>query len=1022
MKTFSKNEKKKGIFFKIFLPMLILVIIQLITFVTVTFVSGEFSYVKDYAFDNLSEKTENRKNYIENNLQQKTNFVVETANDINLIVTDILSKNNASIDDITSNKDLNKQIIEASAENLIYLLRRDMVNDVFIILETDNLYKVGNYTTRTGMYIRDFDPQTNSNDNKDLLLEFGNSSLVSNLNITLDFEWSSYLEFKDENLMDNFYFKTVQTAKKNLYKSLIDLGYWSDFSSISDNAEPSLKFTVPLIIDNQVYGAIGIGLLEKSILKDLPSNDFLSEQACYILGADTNEDGNYSVFMHSGSIYNRLVDETTELNNKNPIDDSNTLMYNFNNSNNIPSIGLIKRISLYNSSSPYYNQKWALICVANKDNILQVYTKLVNNFFIASIVSLTIGLFIVLLVSRGISKPISNIILKLNGNNEYHEIIKFNPTNILEVDQLTNAITELQINVKEYSSMVSKIIAVADVQIGVFMCDYSYNTVFIGESLIKLLNFNNIPKEDTYITMSDFKKHLSKIDENGEIWNTILETKTYIDNHMPIGTIVKTFSVGKSINQKWFKLSINQNKSNIIGVIQDVTTVVLEKQKIEYERDYDTTTGLLNRRAYLKNVEQKFSNPSKLKISAFMMWDLDNLKYVNDTYGHDFGDDYIKTAANVFKQFKDYGCIVARMSGDEFNIFFSGFDSKEEILKIIYKVRDNLLNSYCLLSDGTHYKIRASGGISFYPQDSTSYDMLIKYADFAMYTIKHSTKGAIAEFDVSSYNKDSILVTGIEEMNKVIDEHSIKYAYQTIMDVRTGEVYGYEALMRPQSSVFKSPLELIRIAKTCAKLYEIEHLTWIEAIKPFHQAIQNGDISKNTRIFINSISNCIINNDDIKIIETQYKDILPNIVMEILESEQTNNNYIKIKQELIKKWNGKLALDDFGSGYNSEYTLITLNPNIIKIDRSIISGCDTDISRRNIISSLVSISKLKNIMVLAEGVETIGELKTVMTCGVDLVQGYLVSRPVFDFLDVPEDIKSQVRQINKETKKFVYKL
>lgn len=1019
MEKFSKKDKtKKGIFFKIFMPMIILIILQLFTFVSVTYLSGEFSYVKDYAYDSLKEKTENRKNYIQNELQQKINPVETTASDINSIVQNILSENNLSIEDITTNKELNKQILNETSSNLISLLRRDAVNDVYIILETGNLYQTGDNPTKLGIFIRDFDAFANTSDNSDLLMEIGNSNLATNLGITLDFEWTSYITFnKDDDLSENFYYKTIQTAEENLKTNLADLGYWSGFSSTSSNAEPSMKFTIPLILNNKVYGVIGIGLLEKAILKNLPSNDFLSEQACYILGADMNSDGDYSILMHSGAIFNRLVNSDTRINVNNPVEgDTTNPVYNFNVEQSLTSIGIIKDISLYNKASPYYSQRWALICIANQDSVLQIYTKLVNIFYIASIISIIIGVIITFFISTNISKPITNIIAKLNQNNTYNEIIKFDTTKISEVDQLTDAINELQINVKEQSSRVSKIIAMADVQMGVFMCDYHHDMVFIGESLVKLLNLENLPKEDAYINMSDFQNYLKGLNRSEDIWHAILETKNYIENSVPVGNIAKTFSVGESINQKWFKLSISQDKDNIIGVIQDVTSVVLEKQKIEYERDYDTTTGLLNRRAYLKKIERAFSNPNKLKVSAFMMWDLDNLKYVNDTYGHDFGDDYIKTAANVFKEFKKYGCVVARMSGDEFNVFFSGFDTKEQILDIIYKVRDNLLNSYCLLSDGTHYKVRASGGISFYPQDSTSYDMLIKYADFAMYTIKHSTKGAIAEFDISSYNKDSILVTGIEEMNKVIDEHKIRYAYQPIINVHTGKLYGYEALMRPQSSTFKSPLELIRIAKTCAKLYEIERLTWTEAIKPFHKAINDKIIPRNTKIFINSISNCIINDDDVEKLETEHKDILPNIVMEILESEQANMDYITAKQGHIKKWKAKIALDDFGSGYNSEYTLITLNPNIIKIDRSIIAGCDNDISRRNIITSLVNVSKLKNITVLAEGVETMEELKTVMSCGVDLVQGYLISRPIFDFIDIPENIQNEVKRINAESK------
>lgn len=344
------------------------------------------------------------------------------------------------------------------------------------------------------------------------------------------------------------------------------------------------------------------------------------------------------------------------------------------------------------------------------------------------------------------------------------------------------------------------------------------------------------------------------------------------------------------------------------------------------------------------------------------MLDIDNLKYVNDTYGHDFGDDYITATANVLKNFQ------------------------------------------------------FSDGVSWYPDDSMSYEMLIRFADFAMYTIKHSTKGNIAEFDMSAYTKDSILITGVEEMNRIIDTESIKYAFQSIISVKTGKVYGYEALMRPQSDVFKAPLGLIRIAKTSAKLYEIERLTWKLALRTLHKHMENDVISHDAKIFINSVSNYVMREKDLKTIESENKDILSNVVLEVLESEETNIDYVKRKQRWVKKFGGMTALDDFGNGYNSEYALITLQPDIIKIDRSIISGCDQDEGKADIITKLVQISSSKNILVIAEGVETYGEMETVIKCGVDLLQGYYFGKPSFDPPTVSPETTADILRIAEKTK------
>ena len=219
--------------------------------------------------------------------------------------------------------------------------------------------------------------------------------------------------------------------------------------------------------------------------------------------------------------------------------------------------------------------------------------------------------------------------------------------------------------------------------------------------------------------------------------------------------------------------------------------------------------------------------------------------------------------------------------------------------------------------------------------------------------------------------------------------------------------------MRPQSSIFQSPLDLLRTAKTSAKLYEIERLTWTKALADFQDQIDAGNIAPQARIFINSISNNVLNASDADALELAHPDLLSRIVLEILESENVNENYIKLKINRMREWNALVALDDFGTGYNSEYALITMQPNIIKIDRSIISGCDKDISRRTIITSLVKLARTKQIFVLAEGVETEAELRTVIACGVDLLQGYYFNRPLFEPQPIAKETTDLIRSLNQ---------
>ena len=1002
------NRMSSPLSHKLFMPMILLSLLQMGVFFITLALGGEFSYIKKYVYNMFSEKTENRRNYVENMLNDKVEPLYDAVLDIISMTEAYFEENGCLASDISTDKKVNKDIIRLSSQRLMELLRRSSVNDAFIILDSGELYCKDGVMKKSGLYLRDLDISSNDRtNNTDLLVEIGSSDIAKDIGITLDSGWSAHLEPEKMNKEDlDFFFVTMETARNNPDIPVLSLGNWTGFSTINQVYQPSMKYALPLrSSDGTVYGVLGVGILEKTFLGTIPANDFFNESACYILGVDENGNGEYTPVIHSGAIYSRLVNESTVISEKVRLASG---IYDFNSGSDIDSIGCVLPIRLYNSGSPYIREKWALISVADRDKILSIYNTIISMLLLSTAISVVFSLIFAVIISRRITTPVTKIAALLDEKKDDSGIISFASSGITEIDRLSGSITELQIAVREQASRVSKIISMADMGIGVFLYEFRENTVFMGESLIKLLNTDSLPVEDTVVGVDEFWKIINGIDDSGTLRTSGFISKNREDRSQPEATEFYSTSLNK-----WFRVRIMSGADNVIGLVMDVTGSVIEKRKIEYERDYDVTTGLLNRRAYFNRVVSLFANPKQLKTAAFIMWDMDNLKYVNDTYGHDFGDDYIKTAANVFKLFRDYGGIVSRLSGDEFNICLYGYDSKDEIREIISLVREKMNESYCVLADGTHIRLRVSGGVSWYPDDSDSYETLIKYADFAMYTIKHSTKGRIAEFDRSLYNKDSILITGVEEMNGIIEEERVKFAFQSIISAKTGEVFGYEALMRPQSELFASPLEFIRIARTSAKLYEVERLTWHTALKSFRRLREAGIVDKNARIFVNSLSNCRVKSEDLEWFKTENGDFLDKIVLELLESEQANEEYLEEKRKLVKNMNAMIALDDFGCGYNSEYALITLNPDLVKIDRSIISGCDSDISRQNIIRNLVSHAKLRNIIVLAEGVETSGELKTVIECGVDLIQGYYVDRPLFEPGPVSDSIKKEIISYNK---------
>ena len=1001
-----KKRKKVKMRTRMSIPILLVVIFQLLTFIAVLVFGGEFSNIREYAYNTLIEKTENRCIYIQNEFQEKPITVQEYAEQINNMVAGILEERGASIADLQTDKDLNRSIIESSVELISSLLRRSSSNDAYLILETGDLYAdEGNGNAMAALYLRDLDPKTNA-EYADLMMAIGSTSIAQAFGITRHSGWSAYFMPDPENSSNfDFYYRTLQTARENSDVPLEYLGYWSGFSKPSSMVTPSMKYSLPLIAqDGTVYGVLGVGLTESTVLSNLPSYDFLSETACYVLGRTTS-DNSFDVLTYSGSSYGALLgsEDTLHIQSEGEAEG----IYTFEKVTGVELSGSVQYIEMYDQDSLYAKQQWALISVASRSSVLRPLLFLQQMLFLSAVLSLIVAAVVAILSCTGLIRPISSASKLMKTKRKYNEVIRFQPSNIYEIDEMTDAITQLQIDVQDTSSWVSKVINLADVGLGTFMYNRTDDSVFVGLSLIKILKLHLPQDEDIIMTRQKF---LSSID-NQDVRSAIAAGLEPAAGEKP-----EDYSEVYQLNRPgggmlWLRLGYIYSVNTTVGIVQDITDTMMEKNRIEYERDYDSLTGLLNRHAYYRRLEELFLDKSQLGITAFVMIDLDNLKYVNDTYGHDFGDDYIKTAATALKNFQNSGGVVARISGDEFNVCLPGFSSKDEVREIIASVRDELMQSSCLLADGTHFRVRGSLGVSWYPEDSDTYELLMKYADFAMYTIKHSTKGGIAEFDVSSYSTDSVLLTGVEELNRIIDERSVKYAFQSIVSAKTGEIYGYEALMRVQSSIFQSPLELLRTAKTGAKLYEIESLTWTKSLADFQALIDAGRVEKTSHLFINSIANNKLEPEIEVELEQTYPHLLDQIVMEILESERSNEDCTVHKAQLVQRWGGQLALDDFGTGYNSEYALLSLQPRIIKIDRSIINGCDKDASRRMIINNLVKLARARGILVLSEGVETEEEMATVIACGVDLLQGYYLARPVFEPEPIAAEITDTIRRL-----------
>lgn len=429
-----------------------------------------------------------------------------------------------------------------------------------------------------------------------------------------------------------------------------------------------------------------------------------------------------------------------------------------------------------------------------------------------------------------------------------------------------------------------------------------------------------------------------------------------------------------------------------VGLAEDMTTTVLEQQRIEHERDYDTLTGLYRRRAFDRACEALFQQPEKLGCAALLMMDLDNLKQINDTYGHDWGDQYIRQTGQCFAANTPANTICSRLSGDEFLIFFYGYQDRKQLRAQLELLSAALQRSVSILPNGKQLHISISGGIAWYPTDGHDLLTLKKYADFAMYQVKHSHKGRMCDFDIGSYHQEAYAAQTQQDFELLLQEELVSYHFQPIYSARSGRVAAYEALMRVDLPTLHSPAQVMQLAHETGRLYEIERITVFHSSEIFQRLQAQGLLQSDALLFINSIANVSLTVEDVEEYAQRYPELLKRLVVEITEQEDLDRACLERKRN-IPGFSGSFALDDYGSGYSNELNLLELSPRYIKIDISIVRGIDTDRDKQQIVSNIVAYAHARSMQLIAEGIETEAQLRTVIGLGVDLLQGYYLSRP-----------------------------
>ena len=452
-----------------------------------------------------------------------------------------------------------------------------------------------------------------------------------------------------------------------------------------------------------------------------------------------------------------------------------------------------------------------------------------------------------------------------------------------------------------------------------------------------------------------------------------------------------------------------------IGLAEDVTATVLERKRIEHERDYDILTRLYNRQAFNRVCTELFAAPERMGVAALMMMDLDNLKHINDTYGHDWGDQYICRTGQCLRENTPAGTVCAHLSGDEFLVLFHGYRSRDAVREKIEHLTDAMQQSVALLPSGNALHISLSGGIAWYPDDGQDWETLKKYADFAMYQVKHAEKGRVEEFDIGVYNREAYAERTRREFRQLLSNAQVFYCFQPIFSACSGKVFAYEALMRSDLPTLRSPTTIMRLAQEQGALYEIERITFTKALETFDSLCRAGRVPGDAMLFVNSIASTSLTQADSEYLDSRWHDVRRRMVIEITEEESIDHEALE-KKRSAPGASGMFALDDYGSGYSNENTLLELAPRFIKVDIAIIRGIDASPDKQQILQNVVAYAHPRSMKIVAEGVETAAELRTVIELGADLLQGYFLARPAIVPGAIAPEAAAIIRELQRRAK------
>jgi diguanylate cyclase (GGDEF)-like protein len=423
----------------------------------------------------------------------------------------------------------------------------------------------------------------------------------------------------------------------------------------------------------------------------------------------------------------------------------------------------------------------------------------------------------------------------------------------------------------------------------------------------------------------------------------------------------------------------------------DVTKEQVGEQRLKYMADHDALTDLAHRTVLAERIEQASARVRKGQLIAVLFIDLDNFKYINDTYGHVTGDALLKKVAGRLRTGIRQTETIARFGGDEFAMLMTDFTDPLTVEMVAYRIKE--LMSAAISVDGRDMRVGASIGIAMMPESLATAGELLRRADVALYQAKAECRGSHKFFEPKMDRRVQIKRELEQDLREALADQAFELHYQPIIRLANNEVIGFEALIRwhhPLRGMI-SPSDFIPIAEESGLIGPIGdwvlHRACSEAINwPPHLKISvNFSRAQFNSLDVQSRLEAILAETGLPANRLELE------ITETMVMADVEKAYALLTE--IRALGIEIAMDDFGKGNSSLSCLRSCPFDRLKIDRSFIEDLTTSLEARSILATIVSLATTLGMRTTAEGVETAEQYEIVKAEGCGEMQGYYFSRP-----------------------------